>query len=220
MLDIDHFKAINDVHGHQVGDEVLVRVAAALQSQLRASDLICRWGGEEFLVMVHLAGSSQQAQDNLQKLAGTLVRAVRSLSWAPSAQAWTRSPSVQEHGCFSTGWTFRPVWMKQTRLCCRPSAAVATGSGVARFGNAIRFDASMAQPGGVELGDVQGMAPQLQLSLLAWWTLHGHSGIPWKLLPWCQPCPHVAPESLWHLDHRGDEDVSQHTLNEPHRMIA
>ena len=83
MLDIDHFKAINDVHGHQVGDEVLVRVAAALQSQLRASDLICRWGGEEFLVMVQLAGSSQQAQDNLQKLAGTLVRAVRSLTWVP-----------------------------------------------------------------------------------------------------------------------------------------
>ena len=83
MLDIDHFKAINDVHGHQVGDEVLVRVAAALQAQLRASDLICRWGGEEFLVMVQLAGSSQQAQDNLQKLAGTLVRAVRSLTWAP-----------------------------------------------------------------------------------------------------------------------------------------
>ena len=83
MLDIDHFKAINDVHGHQVGDEVLVRVAAVLQAQLRASDLICRWGGEEFLVMVQLAGSSQQAQDNLQKLAGTLVRAVRSLTWAP-----------------------------------------------------------------------------------------------------------------------------------------
>ena len=63
----------------------------------------------------------------------------------------------------------------------------------------------MAQPGGVELGDVQGMAPQLRLSLLACW---------------CQPCPHAAPESLWHLDHRGDEDVSQHTLNELHRLIA
>ena len=106
MLDIDHFKAINDAHGHQVGDEVFVRVAAALQPQLPASDLICRWGGEEFLVMVQLAGSSQQAQDNLEKLAGTLVRAVRSLTWAPFAQAWTGSPSVQEYECFIAGWTF------------------------------------------------------------------------------------------------------------------
>ena len=79
----------------------------------------------------------------------------------------------------------------------------------------------MAQPGGVELGDVQGMAPQLRLSLLAWWTLHGHSGIPLEAVArWCQSCPHAAPESLWHLDHRGDEDVSQHTLNELNRMIA
>ena len=58
----------------------------------------------------------------------------------------------------------------------------------------------MAQPGGVELGDVQGMAPQLRLSLLAWWTLYGHSGIPWKLLPGgVSPAPtqHLNPYGIW-----------------------
>jgi len=50
MIDVDHFKAINDTHGHDVGDEVLRRVAATITSSFRVSDLVCRWGGEEFLV--------------------------------------------------------------------------------------------------------------------------------------------------------------------------
>ena len=51
MIDVDHFKAVNDVHGHDVGDHVLCRVAAALASAGRASDMVCRWGGEEFVII-------------------------------------------------------------------------------------------------------------------------------------------------------------------------
>jgi diguanylate cyclase (GGDEF)-like protein len=50
LLDVDHFKQINDRWGHAVGDEVLRRVAAIVAANLRASDVIGRWGGEEFLV--------------------------------------------------------------------------------------------------------------------------------------------------------------------------
>ncbi|MGQ3051199.1 MAG: GGDEF domain-containing protein [Roseateles sp.] len=50
MLDIDHFKHINDRYGHDCGDEVLRRVAAVVAANLRASDVFGRWGGEEFLV--------------------------------------------------------------------------------------------------------------------------------------------------------------------------
>ncbi|MDQ3032633.1 MAG: sensor domain-containing diguanylate cyclase [Myxococcota bacterium] len=50
MIDIDHFKLVNDVHGHGVGDEVLRHVPAVLGSIVRSSDSIVRWGGEEFVL--------------------------------------------------------------------------------------------------------------------------------------------------------------------------
>lgn len=52
MIDIDHFKKINDQHGHQAGDMVLRTLADLLQHQVRASDIACRYGGEEFLVLL------------------------------------------------------------------------------------------------------------------------------------------------------------------------
>lgn len=51
VVDIDRFKRLNDVHGHAVGDEVLVGLAATLRRSLRATDRVARWGGEEFLVL-------------------------------------------------------------------------------------------------------------------------------------------------------------------------
>jgi diguanylate cyclase (GGDEF)-like protein len=50
LIDLDHFKAINDGHGHAKGDEVLVAVARVLQSAMRPTDGVARWGGEEFLI--------------------------------------------------------------------------------------------------------------------------------------------------------------------------
>jgi diguanylate cyclase (GGDEF)-like protein len=52
MLDIDHFKSINDEHGHAVGDAVLIEVAARIRRRLRGDDLVGRWGGEEFLLVL------------------------------------------------------------------------------------------------------------------------------------------------------------------------
>ncbi|MBI2312489.1 MAG: sensor domain-containing diguanylate cyclase [Betaproteobacteria bacterium] len=52
LLDVDHFKAVNDAHGHQVGDWVLREVASRIKAQLRLSDALARYGGEEFAVLL------------------------------------------------------------------------------------------------------------------------------------------------------------------------
>ncbi len=53
FIDIDNFKQINDTHGHTIGDRVLQMVAATLQNNLRKNDILGRWGGDEFLVILN-----------------------------------------------------------------------------------------------------------------------------------------------------------------------
>ena len=55
MFDIDHFKNINDSHGHVVGDKVLSEIARRCSIRLRKDDPLVRWGGEEFLVLIRRA---------------------------------------------------------------------------------------------------------------------------------------------------------------------
>jgi len=65
MIDLDHFKGVNDRRGHATGDQVLQRVAKVLRQRIRAQDLLARWGGEEFLVALadtDLKGARQAAE--------------------------------------------------------------------------------------------------------------------------------------------------------------
>ena len=61
MIDIDHFKAVNDAHGHQVGDDVLRKVTSRIGSSLRVYDVVGRYGGEEFLVILPETDSQEAA---------------------------------------------------------------------------------------------------------------------------------------------------------------
>ena len=73
-IDIDHFKPVNDQHGHSAGDAVLVEVARRLRETLREHDLIVRWGGEEFLVVVQQLGP-EQVDALAQRMLSVLDRA-------------------------------------------------------------------------------------------------------------------------------------------------
>lgn len=74
LADIDHFKHINDQHGHDCGDQVITAVANALRSALRDEDVVARWGGEEFLVVL-----PDSDADNAKLVAGKLREAVAKL---------------------------------------------------------------------------------------------------------------------------------------------
>jgi len=80
MLDIDHFKAVNDRHGHAMGDQALKHVSALLQNEMRDVDRLARFGGEEFLVL--LPGLSQ---NNALAVAERVCRRVASTPLAPMA---------------------------------------------------------------------------------------------------------------------------------------
>ncbi|MCI3924467.1 GGDEF domain-containing protein, partial [Paenibacillus sp. TRM 82003] len=67
LIDIDHFKAVNDTHGHRAGDEVLRAVADELRAGCRADDTVARYGGEEF-VLVLPSTSREQALERTEEL--------------------------------------------------------------------------------------------------------------------------------------------------------
>ena len=62
IFDIDHFKQVNDIYGHQTGDSVLVGIAGVMREHLRESDGIARWGGEEFLILAPSTDLGEAAQ--------------------------------------------------------------------------------------------------------------------------------------------------------------
>ena len=71
IVDIDFFKKVNDNYGHEAGDEVLIHVARVLKEQLLANGFVCRWGGEEFLIVIE-SHTIEQAEHILQSILDTL----------------------------------------------------------------------------------------------------------------------------------------------------
>lgn len=102
MLDIDHFKAVNDTYGHAAGDQVIKFVADALRQCVRPMDTVARYGGEEFAVVLpccHRAFGSIVAERIRQVVEATPVQV---------------APGVLVHVTISIGGAFAPEWIRSS----------------------------------------------------------------------------------------------------------
>ncbi|KRH99185.1 GGDEF domain-containing protein [Curvibacter sp. PAE-UM] len=102
MLDIDHFKKINDTHGHLAGDKVLQAVARCIASCVRPQDTVARYGGEEFAIVM---------PDCQAAYGETVAERVRQSVAALSIPA---SPVINLEITTSVGGAFAPVWVRST----------------------------------------------------------------------------------------------------------
>ena len=122
MLDVDHFKAVNDRYGHEAGDRALVELARVLRHGLREYDLCGRWGGEEFLVLLPNTGP-EAAQAVMDRLVGE----VRAMVIDVGGEALRLTVSIGM-SCHQLGETFQKRSAARTRPCTWPSRMDATAS--------------------------------------------------------------------------------------------
>ncbi|OHE86303.1 MAG: hypothetical protein A2579_00285 [Lysobacterales bacterium RIFOXYD1_FULL_69_11] len=130
MIDIDDFKRINDGHGHQVGDEVLVEVARRLRHVCRENDILVRWGGEEFLLVArdaHLPDAPGLAERIRDIIAGTPIELANgrtlvitasigvapwplSTRW-PALGDWEQSVSLADRALYAAKSSGKNAWV-------------------------------------------------------------------------------------------------------------
>ena len=89
VLDLDHFKAVNDQFGHDVGDRVLIRVASLLLGEMREKDTVVRTGGEEFVLVMPDTGANAAAV-----VCDRLLAAIRDEAWHDIAAGMTLTASA------------------------------------------------------------------------------------------------------------------------------
>ena len=102
IIDLDHFKQINDTFGHHVGDQVLIETKTRLANELDGDDYLIRWGGEEFLAVVH-----NQTRFEANKLAERLVTCM-------SASAFHINQDIKVDVSCSVGFAPYPLHMQHT----------------------------------------------------------------------------------------------------------
>lgn len=102
MLDIDHFKKVNDTHGHQAGDQVLQAIAKSITSCVRPMDTVARYGGEEFSVVLPNCHTS---------FGVTVAERIRATI---EALVITISPTLSLKVTVSVGGAYAPEWVRST----------------------------------------------------------------------------------------------------------
>lgn len=130
LLDLDHFKSVNDTYGHEAGDAVLVQTAEILRTSFRASDAVVRWGGEEFLLVARFV-DRRDAPALAEKVRsaieahpfrlgdGTVLRRTCSIGFAvfplaprqPRAVGWEEVVALADLGLYAVKRNGRNGWM-------------------------------------------------------------------------------------------------------------
>lgn len=129
VVDIDHFRRINDLHGHAAGDRVLEQVARQLTATLRDSDVVARWGGEEFLVVSRFTNRDRagelaeriRAKVEGMQIAlpdGSLVSVTCSVGFAafpfsrsaPESVGWEGAVALADLACYAAKRDGRNAW--------------------------------------------------------------------------------------------------------------
>ena len=101
FVDLDHFKAINDEHNHAVGDHVLRTVAERIQTAVRAHDTVARWGGDEFLVLLHPLANEHSALGAVQRILTAIAEPISvgghtvSVTASIGVSFWTSDSQVE-----------------------------------------------------------------------------------------------------------------------------
>lgn len=123
IIDLDHFKKINDSHGHEAGDAVLIATSARILQAIRASDTVARYGGDEFIVLIADVLNETDALALGEKLCDLLRQPV---AWAKPLRsnrpAVSASPSARTTATTSTHFFSAP-----TGPCTRSRNVAATG---------------------------------------------------------------------------------------------
>ncbi|MHB1223885.1 MAG: GGDEF domain-containing protein, partial [Gemmatimonadaceae bacterium] len=143
LLDLDHFKQVNDRFGHAAGDRLLVELATTLRAACRDADIVARWGGEEFLVVSRFIDRAQASTIAARLRAaveshvtllddGRVVRVTCSLGYAvfpfsverTDSLSWEEVVSLADHGSYAAKRAGRNFWVGYTEGPAAPPDAV------------------------------------------------------------------------------------------------
>ncbi|MFT5164526.1 MAG: diguanylate cyclase (GGDEF)-like protein [Alteromonadaceae bacterium] len=133
LIDLDHFKPVNDTYGHAAGDQVLKDIKLLLEKVFRASDYLVRWGGEEFLVVVRAASAADAPvmSERLREVVaghsfsvgeGLTINKTCSIGYAtypfigklPESASWEQVVSIADHALYTAKENGRNAWVGLT----------------------------------------------------------------------------------------------------------
>lgn len=137
LIDLDHFKHVNDIHGHTAGDEVLIQIKSILEKVFRKSDYLVRWGGEEFLVITRFS-NRENAPELAERLRqsvethdfdigqGKTLKKTCSIGFAcfpflvnkPDCLVWEQVMGIADHCMYVAKKSSRNAWVGLNNIDC------------------------------------------------------------------------------------------------------